>query len=111
MKYLIFLFLFASCAEIQKLTNTNVITEENQRIDAKIRSLSSEAEASSCKFVTDVKGEDNLLNPGKESAVISIKKYAAGKNANTIWVSSCLETETGFKPIITCKAKAYECPM
>lgn len=109
MKYLLLVLLLSSCAEIRKVTNTNAITEENQRIDAKIKTLATEAEASSCKFITDVKGEDNLLNSGKESAIISIKKFAAQKNADTIWVSSCTETETGLKPVMVCKGKAYAC--
>lgn len=109
MKYVFLALLLASCADIQRATNTNAITEDNQRIDSKIKVLATEVEGSSCKFIADVKGEDNLLNPGKDSAIISIKKFAAGRNADAIWVSGCTETETGLKPVIVCKAKAYAC--
>ncbi len=110
MKFLFLALLLASCANIQKATNVHAITEDNQNMDSQIKTLASEADASSCKFVSNVKGEDNLLNVGRESAVISMKKFAYAKAANAVWVESCTETKTAIQAITVCKGKIYDCP-
>jgi hypothetical protein len=105
MKYIFLIVLLSSCAELQRKTNINMMAEAES-----VKILETEAAASSCKFVTNVKGEDNLLNMGKETAISNMKRYAEGKDANAVWVQDCKETQTAVANIVVCKGKAYKCP-
>jgi hypothetical protein len=104
MKYLFLLILLTSCADLQKNTNVNMMAEAES-----VKILDSEGAAASCKFVTNVKGEDNLLNMGKETAISNMKRYADGKEANALWVQDCKETQTAVANIVVCTGKAYKC--
>ncbi len=104
MKYLVPLFFLVSCADIQKKTNINMMAEADS-----VKILDNEGAASSCKFLFSVKGEDNLLNLGKETAVSNMRRYARDKDANAIWVQDCKETTTAVANIIVCTGKAYKC--
>lgn len=105
MKYLFLLALLASCAELQKNTNVNMMAEAET-----VRVLEADAPTGSCTVVTTVRGEDNLMNLGKDTAVANMKKYAEGKGANAIFVKECKETKTAISTITSCKGIAYKCP-
>lgn len=109
MKYLVLLLLLTSCAEIQKATNVNALSESNAHYSGTIKALGSESEAANCKFISNVTSEDNLVNPGKESAVTSMKKFASDKGGDSVLVGECTETKTAISPITVCKGKAYKC--
>lgn len=105
MKYLFLLVLLASCADLQKSTNVNMMAEPDS-----VRILENEAAASSCTVVSTVRGEDNLLNLGKDTATFNMRKFAEGKGANAVWVQECKETKTAISTITTCKGISYKCP-
>lgn len=105
MKYLFLLVLLASCADLQKSTNVNMMAEADS-----VRVLNAEAEAASCKVVSTVRGEDNLMNLGRDTAVSNMKRFALGKDANALWIQECKETNTAISTITTCKGIAYKCP-
>lgn len=109
MKYLILLLTLASCAEIQKATNVNALSESNAHYNGAVKALESESAAGKCKFISNVTSEDNLVNPGKESAITSMKKFATDKGGDSVLVGDCTETKTAIQPITTCKGKVYKC--
>ncbi len=106
MKYFFFVLglTLVSCAELQKSTSVNMLGETPS-----VKILASEKEASACKPVTTVRGEDNLMSLGKSTAIENMKRFAAGKEANALWVSECKETKTAISTITTCSGKAYQC--
>lgn len=105
MKYLFLLVLLASCADLQKSTNVNMMAEPEG-----VKVLENEAAAAKCTVVSTVRGEDNLLNLGKDTAIFNIRKFAEGKGANSVWIQDCKETSTAISTITTCKGIAYKCP-
>ena len=109
MKYLPLLFVLVSCSNIQKATNVNALSESNAHYDGVVVTLASEADAANCKFISNVKAEDNLINVGKESAITSMKKFADDKGGDSVVVSECTETKTAISPITICKGKVYKC--
>lgn len=109
MKYLALLLLITSCAEIQKATNVNALSESNTHYQEAIKTLENEVASSNCQFISNVTSEDNLINVGKESAVTSMKRFASGKGGDSVLVGECTETKTAIHPITTCKGKVYKC--
>ena len=110
MKYVFLLVLLSSCSSIQEATSVNVLKDESSHYDGIVKTVKSTSEAASCEFISNVKAEDNLMQLGREVAITNMKKFAAAKKANTVWVEECTETKTAISPIFTCSGKAYKCP-
>ena len=109
MKYLVLLFVLASCSNIQKATNVNALADDTSYYNGLITVIGSEAEAANCKFISNVKAEDNLINVGKDGAITSMKKFSADKGGDSIVINECNETKTAILPITVCMGKAYKC--
>jgi hypothetical protein len=104
--YFLLIFL-SSCADIQKATNINILDDEAQKHDLDGRVTFNENDIKGCTFISKVRGDDNLLHPGKESALRNMKIFSKDKGGNTIYVSEC---KTLSDSMNLCLGKVYKCP-